>query len=277
MSNPSGDRQGRAALYEEKIEAIDPGIFVLETQTSRNDRQSLLRLQRLTRKGNGDYCYLEIGSHLGGSLLPHLADSRCGSAISIDPRPAIQLDERGPMAVYPENSTQRMIDGLRRYLQDAELVKLQTFDADASSVPRTAVARPVHLALIDGEHTNVATVSDFLAIVPFLTDDAIVVFHDSNLIFDAISHIERILNFMRVPFQTMFLPDVVAAIGLRGAASALLSETSEVALPREQFVGSARRRLRASVAMDALVQNDMGFMIPMKLIVRAAVRKYLGI
>lgn len=34
MSNPSGDRQGSATLYEEKIEAIDPNIYELETQTS---------------------------------------------------------------------------------------------------------------------------------------------------------------------------------------------------------------------------------------------------
>lgn len=179
------------------------------------------------------------------------------------------------MAVYPENSTQRMIDGLRRYLQDADLDKLQTFDADASSVPRTAIIRPAHLALIDGEHTNVATVSDFLAIIPFLTDDAIIVFHDSNLIFDAIRHIEQILTFMRIPFQTVFLPDAVAAIGFRDAANALRSETSEVALPREQFVNTSRRSLQASIAMEVLVQNDMGFMIPLKRIVRAAIRKHL--
>lgn len=273
MSDLTSEKQGIVTSYEAEIEAIDPKVFRLESQTTRSDRQSLLRLQRLVRRENDDYCYLEIGSHLGGSLLPHLADTRCGLAISVDPRPAAQSDERGPMFAYQGNSTQRMVDGLLRHLPENNLAKLQTFDLDASAVPRASVARAAQLALIDGEHTNVATVSDFLSIVPFLANDAIVVFHDSHLIFDAITHIEQFLNYSQIPFQTVFLPDQVAAIALRGMADALLSEMAEIALQRDQFVVSARRMLQNSVAMDALDRNEMGFMIPMKRIVRAAIRK----
>jgi hypothetical protein len=261
--------------YDAKIEATDPEIFLVESQTTRNDRLSLLRLQRLVRRENDDYCYLEIGSHLGGSLLPHLADSRCGLVISIDPRPAVQSDERGPAFAYQGNSTQRMVDGLLRHLPEDNLAKLQTFDLDASVVPRAAVARAADLALIDGEHTNVATVSDFLSIIPFLADDAIVVFHDSNLIFDAITHIEQFHNYLQIPFQTVFLPDQVAAIALRGMADALQSEMIEIALRRDRFIASARRFLQTSIAMDVLDRNDMGFMTPMKRIVRMAIRKHL--
>jgi len=275
LSDLTGVKQGTVTPYEAEIEAIDPKIFLLESSTTRNDRQSLLRLQRLVRRENDDYCYLEIGSHLGGSLLPHLADSRCGLVISIDPRPAVQPDERGPMFAYQGNSTQRMVDGLLRHLSEDNLAKLQTFDLDASAVPRAAVARAAQLALIDGEHTNVATVSDFLSIVPFLANDAIVVFHDSNLIFDAIMHIERFLHYSQIPFQTIFLPDVVAAIALRGMAEVLPSEMTDVALRRDQFIVSARRALQNVIAMDVLDRNGMGFMIPMKRMVRAAIRKRL--
>jgi len=278
LSDPLGENQAAVTPYEAQIEAIDPKIFLLESQTTWNDRQSLLRLQRLVRHRNADYCYLEIGSHLGGSLLPHLADHRCGWAISIDPRPVFLPDERGPEVEYQENSTQRMVDGLLGHLPESSLAKLQTFDLDASVIPRTAVARTAQLALIDGEHTNVATVSDFLSIIPLLANDAIVVFHDSDLIFDAITHIEQFLNYSGIPFQTVFLPDHVAAIALRGMAETLLSEVSEVAgtaLRRDCFTTSARRSLKASVAMDVLDRNYLGFMIPLKRIVRAAIRKHL--
>jgi hypothetical protein len=170
-----------------------------------------------------------------------------------------------------------MVDGLRKHLPENDLAKLQTFDLDASAVPRSSVARAAQLALIDGEHTNIATVSDFLSICPFLASDSIVVFHDSNLIFDAITHIEQFLNYSRIPFQTVFLPDVVAAIALRGMADALLSETAGIALPRDQFIMSSRQALQASVTMEVLGRNDMGFMRPMKRIVRTALRKHFPV
>ncbi len=275
MSDPIGESQIVVTPYEAKIEAIDPETFLLESQTTWNDRQSLLRLQRLVRHRYADYCYLEIGSHLGGSLLPHLADHRCGWAVSIDPRPAVMPDERGPEVQYQENSTQRMVDGLLRHLPRASLAKLQTFDLNASAVPLAAVTRTAQLALIDGEHTNVATVSDFLSIIRFLANDAIVAFHDSNFIFDAITHIEQFLNHSGVPCQTVFLPDHVAAIALRGMSEILLSELSGITLQRDHFTASARRLLKVSVAIDVLDRNDMGFMFPVKRIVRAALRKHL--
>ena len=98
---------------ERMIESLDPAIFALESQTTVNDRISLLRLQRFVRHQAGSYRYLETGSHLGGSLLPHLADPRCAKVVSIDPRPASQPDERGTIFRYDDNSTERMIAGCR--------------------------------------------------------------------------------------------------------------------------------------------------------------------
>ena len=258
--------------HERQIEQIDPSIFALQTQTTRLDRISLLRLQRLVRRLNNAYCYLEVGSHLGGSLLPHLADSRCAWAISIDPRPPVQPDERGSDYAYEGNSTKRMIEALRRYLPEESLRKLQTFDLDAATVPRSEVQRPVQLAFIDGEHTDVAAFSDFLSVFPFLSDDAVVAYHDSDVVANAIQHAERFLTYARVPFRTVFLPTHVAAIGLRRMGEALISDAGEAALDRETFLANAREIRQNSLALEALRRNKLALRTVLKVKVRAFVR-----
>jgi Methyltransferase domain len=225
--------------YESLIEQLDPSIFVLDSQTSTNDRISLLRLQRLIRRRDDTYCYLEIGSHLGGSLLPHLADPRCAWAISVDPRPGAQPDERGGSPfIYEGNSTRRMIECLSKHLPEETLQKLQTFDSDAAAVQRSEVQRNVQLALIDGEHTNVAAFSDFLSIFPFLAEDAVVACHDADLVTDSIYNAERFLTYSGIPFKSLFLPDCVAAIGLRAMGEALLAEVGGACLDRESVRGN---------------------------------------
>lgn len=243
---------------ERRIEQLDPTLFVLESQTSIKDRTSLLNLQRLIRRGSSAYCYFEIGSHLGGSLLPHLADPHCAWAISVDPRPQSQADERGHVAVYNENSTDRMIGGLRKFLPEENLEKLQTFDMDAAAVPRSEVHRSVQVALIDGEHTNTATFSDFMSILPLLADDALIIFHDSNLIAVAIQNIECFLTHQGIPFHSVFLPDVVAAIGLRGMAEPLMACVADVALERDDFIADAGQALQITVAMEVLERGGRG-------------------
>jgi hypothetical protein len=48
--------------------ALDPDLFAaIPTQTSPEDRRSFLILQRAVRRG-GPYSYLEIGSHVGGTI-----------------------------------------------------------------------------------------------------------------------------------------------------------------------------------------------------------------
>ena len=258
------------------IDRLDPAIFAIGSQTTTNDRISFLRLQRLLRGRDGAYCYLEIGSHLGGSLVPHLADPRCAWVVSIDPRPLTQPDERGALFAYEENSTARMIAGLRRHLPEASLRRLQTFDLDAAAVPHAELRRPVQLALIDGEHTNTAAFSDFLSVLPLLADDAVVAWHDSNLITDAIQNVERFLDHGQIPYYSVFLPDNVAAIGLRGLAGPLRAGMREVALERDPFVAEARRKRQMAVALEVLTRNDLGLLYPLKRMLRAAVTKRSG-
>jgi hypothetical protein len=48
----------------------------------------------------GDYSYIEIGSHLRGSLLPHLAGPACTRISSVDLRPEVLRDEGRKFASF---------------------------------------------------------------------------------------------------------------------------------------------------------------------------------
>ena len=94
---------------ERLIEAADPAIFRLETETRPGDRRMLLAVQNVDRRVKSDYCYVEVGSYMGGTLVPHLMDRRCSLVISIDKRPEFQPDERSVSFDYRRSSTARMI------------------------------------------------------------------------------------------------------------------------------------------------------------------------
>ena len=69
-------------------------FFPVPSATSASDKLFLLGAMRLVREA-GAYRYLEIGSHLGGSLTPFLMDPTCEAVFSIDDRGRVQPDERG--------------------------------------------------------------------------------------------------------------------------------------------------------------------------------------
>lgn len=121
------------STIEAQVEALDLSLFEkIESETSTEDRRSLLAVQRATTRRHERYVYLEIGSHIGGSIQPHLVDSRCKRIYSIDPRPSQQPDDRSEVGVcnYENNSTDRMIELLRAFAPNA-VSKIQCFDMDA--------------------------------------------------------------------------------------------------------------------------------------------------
>lgn len=234
-----------------RITALDTNVFTIESQTSHQDRVALLRIKALVRRVRGRYTYLEIGSHLGGTLLPHLLDPACESVHSVDPRPQCQPDERGLVFDYVDNSTARMREQLISAVPPSALQRLTTWEHDAADIPAPAYCRRFDLALIDGEHTNVAAFSDFVSILPALARDACVAFHDANLILDAIVNVERLLRHEGTRHATLILPDCVAIIGLRGAAEAVIAELGPHALDRRAFEVWSRSALRAEIAANA--------------------------
>jgi len=125
--------QGVEGNIAERLESLDVSLFdSIPTESTEGDRKAWLAVQRSVRLPSG-YTYLEIGSHLGGSLQQHLLDPLCRNIFSIDRRPLCQPDDRGQVFYYEGNSTDRMLDNLRRISAD-QLSKLTCFDADASDI-----------------------------------------------------------------------------------------------------------------------------------------------
>ncbi|MEM9822423.1 MAG: methyltransferase domain-containing protein [Bacteroidota bacterium] len=179
------------APFSQRIDRLDVGLFEkIDTQTSHKERRSLLALQRCIRKQFSSYIYLEIGSHLGGSIQPYFVDEQCQLIYSIDKRPLAQPDERGGLYEYHNNSTQRMLDLLEENYPSGSLKKLVTFDTGTDEVdPQVIEPRP-NICFIDGEHTNQAVYQDFKFCQQVATSDAVLVFHDANFVFKGLQRIE---------------------------------------------------------------------------------------
>lgn len=180
----------------ERIDKLDIGLFDgIRSYTTPGDRRSLLAVQRAIARKHKEYVYLEIGSHLGGSLQPHLADDRCKRIYSIDPRPSQQPDDRSPgfTDYYKDNSTERMLSMLRG-TGYGDVTKIESFALDASQVdPRGIIIDPL-IAFIDGEHTNTAVISDFQFCAKVIREDGVILFHDFSIIYPAIIEICNRLN-----------------------------------------------------------------------------------
>ncbi len=198
----------------DRINNLDVSLFAaIPTQTTSGDRRSLLAVQRATAGRHKEYVYLEIGSHLGGSIQPHLADERCRRIYSIDARPAQQPDDRSPgyVARYDDNSTARMLT-LLGSIGAGDLAKIECFDADASEVdPRRIACRP-HVAFIDGEHTQAAVTSDFRFCREVLREGGTILFHDFSIVSPEILRICRELDRRHVAHVSLKLEDEVFGI-----------------------------------------------------------------
>ena len=173
------------ASFEQALASLDTGLFDhVPSQTSERDRLSLLALHNACRERYDSFAYLEIGSHLGGSLQVLAVDPRCTSIVSIDSRPQSQPDVRGVFD-YTGNSTERMLQRLRS-VPDANLAKLQAIEATTDEVsPDALPARPA-LCLIDGEHTVEAALRDARFCREAVQDNGAVAFHDRRLVRPAI-------------------------------------------------------------------------------------------
>jgi hypothetical protein len=178
-------------MIADRIAALDTSLFAhVESQTSDNDRKSLLAVHDAVATRTGEFTYLEIGSHLGGTLQTVLADPRCTRVISVDPRPQWQPDDRLEAGSgYVDNSTERML-GLLRTVPDADLSKLETLEESTENIAPGRFARP-EFCFIDGEHTYGAALRDARFCRTVMQGAGIVAFHD-------FAAIERaVLDFLR--------------------------------------------------------------------------------
>ena len=188
-----------------KIENLDETLFQwIESQTTSEDRKALLSLQNITRTCFGNYLYMEIGSHLGGSLQPHLLDEKCSKIISIDPRPLVIKDERREEGyLYHDNSTARMYSLLQK-IPDVDISKIVTYEKTAAELTSNDIQQGTSLFFIDGEHTHEAAYSDFRACFNFSNRPSIISFHDCFIVSRGIEKALHFLQEQQIPHKTYY-------------------------------------------------------------------------
>lgn len=200
--------------FQKRIDSLDISIFSgVPSQTTDADRRSLLAVQRAVAAAHSTYSYLEIGSHLGGTIQPYLADSRCRRIFSLDPRPVTQPDERRPgyIAHYENNSSQRML----KMLSDAglgDVSRISCIELDSSQVAPETIAPAPAIAFIDGEHTARAVVADFNFCRQVLRPDGVVVFHDFSILYRTIFAMMHSWRRQKLPWAVVRLPDNLLAV-----------------------------------------------------------------
>ena len=230
--------------FGSKIDSLDISLFeMIQSQTAVADKKTLLAVQRATRNGFGQYVYLEIGSHIGGSIQPHLLDPDCQLIYSIDNRPYSQPDERGIEQIYTENSTEKMLEHLRAVAPD-NLHKIVCFESRAQDIDTQLISRRPHICFIDGEHTDKAVVPDFEFCLSVADPDGVIVFHDSDLVSQGIRSIIDELRRKEIAFKGVKLGGSVYLIGL--GSSAVIHDAEIKRLMRHAGFYFLKSRLRLS-------------------------------
>lgn len=223
-----------STAFAARLARGDVSLFAaIPSESTPRDRQSLLAVQRAVRDRWPSYVYLEIGSHLGGSLLPHVLDPGCRLSHSIDPRPTVQPDARGSRFAYPGNSTARMLANLAA--AGADPARVRCHEAMAADVSPSALEPRPHLCFIDGEHTADAVLADFAACRRVLEPGGIVLFHDAHIVYDALQLIVDTLDGEGVRYRACHLPDTIVAIELGDGG--LLDNEAVAAVRRESHRG----------------------------------------
>lgn len=203
-----------------KICSLDTSMFsAILSETSEDDKRSLLLLQDCVRS-RGDYIYLEIGSHLGGTIQPYYVDPLCTLIYSIDKRPEFQLDERGRLYRYTDNSTKKMLENLSCAFPSVDRNKVRAFDSESRRLDSSKIKEKPNICFIDGEHTTQAVFSDFKFCLKVCHSNSIIVFHDTCYVFEGIKKIKKYLSNKSIPFCGFMLEGSVYSILLNEAIGA---------------------------------------------------------
>jgi len=227
----------------DRLRSLDLSLFAaIPSQTSDNCKRTLLLLQDCVRS-SGEYIYLEIGSHLGGTIQPHYVDPLCKLIYSIDKRPEFQPDERGRLFHYSNNTTERMLKNLSHAHPSIVETKIKTFDSNTCNVDLNEITEEPNFCFIDGEHTNQVVFSDFKFCLQVCHPNSIIAFHDSNLIFKGIKMIKKYLSNNSIQFRGYKLGGSVYAILLNEANSAFADKLKPFSVDENEYFSIARKRL----------------------------------
>ena len=225
-----------------RIDALDVTLFdAIAGQSNAGDRRSWLALQRAVRRRGMPYAYLEIGSFRGGSMQSFVLDPSCVAIYSVDKRPSVAPDDRGRTVSYAENTTQSMLERLRR-LSPSGAAKVHTFDGTAADIDPGEITTPPGLCFVDAEHTARAVLVDVEFVLRVCSPTAVVYFHDDVVVAAAIAGVIRNLRARDIAFQTAKLGGSTFAIGL---GNSVLAEPDVKQLSRagESFLRRQRVKL----------------------------------
>ncbi|MEO6221807.1 MAG: class I SAM-dependent methyltransferase, partial [Vicinamibacterales bacterium] len=199
--------------FSERLERLDTSLFeAIPSESTPWDRRSLLACQHAVRMRWSPYVYLEIGSHLGGSLQPHVLDPGCAAMHSIDPRPSQQPDARGARFGYPGNSTARMLANLSATGRDT--TRVVCHEQTSARLNPADIAPTPQLCFVDGEHTDAAVLADFDFCRRVITPGGLILFHDAHIIYNALDEIVASLDRAGTAYCACHLPDTLFAIEL---------------------------------------------------------------
>ena len=229
--------------FETRLAALDTSLFrhVL-SQMPEDDQMSLLAVQAAVRARHPQFVYLEIGSYMGGSLQPFVVDPRCQKIISIDPRLSEYRDTRGTHP-YAGNTTARMLEGLGK-IPNADLRKIQSLEGGTDTIGPEAIQPAPHICLIDGEHTNEATLRDARFCLSVVDPNGCILFHDGHLIYASLDQFIKEMAQSGRSFRPYVLPETIFAIDL-GAA-----DYGEVEPVR------SRRAVNYKAYLGSMMRND---------------------
>lgn len=227
----------------DRIRSLDISLFAaIQSITSDNDKRTLLLLQDCVRS-SGEYLYLEIGSYLGGTIQPHYVDPLCKLIYSIDIRSEFHPDERGRPSHYSNNTTERMLRNLSHSYPSIVETKIKTFDSNICTLDLNEITEEPSFCFIDGEHTNQVVFSDFKFCLQVCHPNAIIAFHDSNLIFKGIKMIKKYLSNNSIQFRGYMLGGSVYAILLNEANSSFADKLKPFSVDENEYFSIARKKL----------------------------------
>lgn len=251
--------------------AIKPEDLKIKGQIGKRGLAVLLRVQEIVST-NGKYSYVEVGSYLGRTLQPHVMDSDCKAALSIDLRPDVTPDERGALGMYKGIRAEDMLDELKAACTATQVKKVTTITDSSDALRTYSGRRKYDLALIDGEHTNTAVFQDFLNLRRVMNDDCVICFDDTHIVHSGIVNAKASLEDAGIPHAIFFCKGAITVLAI-GALAPVLTELLDPDLQIRP--GRAERRYRANIA-DNIIANEMKQRLTNNPDLRASVAKILA-
>jgi hypothetical protein len=136
-----------------------------------------------------------------------------------------------------------MLSNLRGIAPD-HLHKVVCFDSDAKRVDPRDITAPPDLCLIDGEHTRSAVLDDFEACAKMCAPDAVIYFHDADVVHPAIAEILAALKRAARRFTALKLDGLTYAIAMGNGNVIRSGIVQGLASDGESYLRAMRARRR---------------------------------